>query len=114
MERNYLREKLKAKNCQQIEERIIKNALDIIIIKAVKENMLNGYEIKLLVRRKFGVSLSAGTIYPQIYALEKKDLLKCYEKRGTRCYSLTYKGQTMISAINVMQNRIRVLIRDIY
>jgi DNA-binding PadR family transcriptional regulator len=63
MQKAFPSETSRAKAFKTVEEQIVKKSLDVIVLKAVKEETLSGYEIILLIRSKFGVKLSAGTVY---------------------------------------------------
>ena len=107
-------ETLKKTVSEEIEERLIKNTLDIIILKAVKNGALSGYGIINFIHRKFAVLLSPGTIYAILYFLERKGLVKASVNQRARCYSLTEKGEETLSAILSMQNRIKTFVANIF
>jgi len=103
----------RAKAFKTFEERIVKKSLDIIVLKAVREEPLSGYGIILLIQRKFGVKLSAGTVYSLLRSLERKGLVKANNQK-TRYYTLTEKGEKTLMAITTMRNRIKVLNNNIF
>ena len=98
---------------KKVEERIVKKSLDIIVFKAVKEEPLSGYDIVLLIRRKFGVKLSAGTVYSLLHSLEKKGLIEA-NSLLPRCYMLTEEGEETLNVITTMQSSIRTLNSNIF
>ena len=108
-----LRETTRAKSLRIVEERIVKKSLDIIVLKAVEEEPLSGYDSILLIYKKFGVKLSAGTVYSLLHSLEKRGLIKV-NKQKTRHYKLTEKGKKSLMVITIMQNRIRELINTVF
>lgn len=103
----------RAKALKKVEERIVKKSLDIIVLKAVKKEPRSGYAIILLIHRKFGIKLSAGTVYSLLRSLEKKGLVKANNQK-TRYYTLTEKGEKTLTAITTMRNRIKVLNNNIF
>ncbi len=52
-------------------ERLVKNHLDLIILRLLKAKPRWGYEINLEIRDRFKVYLSAGTLYPLLHAMEE-------------------------------------------
>jgi len=103
----------RAKAVKTVEERIVKKSLDIIVLKAVKEKPLSGYAVILLIHRKFGLKLSAGTVYSLLHSLEKKGFVKS-NKQKARYYTLTEKGEKTLMVITDMQNRIKALNNNIF
>jgi DNA-binding PadR family transcriptional regulator len=103
----------KAKAFKTVEERIVKKSLDVIVLKAVKEEPLSGYNVILFIHRKFGVKLSAGTVYSLLRSLEKKGFVKG-DCQKARYYTLTEKGEKTLMAITTMRNRIKVLNNNIF
>jgi DNA-binding PadR family transcriptional regulator len=103
----------KAKAFKKIEDRIVKKSLDIIILKALKEKPRSGYSIILFINKKFGVKLSAGTVYSLLHSLEKKGLVKT-NKQKIRYYALSEKGEETLRVIKTMENRIKELNNTIF
>ena len=99
---------------EEISERLVRNCLDYIILKAVKNKALSGYEIMSFVHRKFGILLSAGTIYSILYSLERKDLVRATFNQKARCYSLTEKGEATLSVILDMHSEMKALAESIF
>ena len=66
-------------------ERLVKNHLDLIILRLLKAKPRWGYEINLEIRDRFKVYLSAGTLYPLLHAMEEKGYLQAvWEAEGGR------------------------------
>jgi len=82
-------------------ERIVKNHLDLIILKLLKEKPRWGYEINMAVRDMFNVYLSAGTLYPLLHSLEDEGymegLWEAEKGRGRRIYKITVRGEEFLS-----------------
>jgi DNA-binding PadR family transcriptional regulator len=107
-------ETLKGTVIEDLEERLIKNFLDVIILKAVKDELAGGYDILSLMHRKFGVLLSAGSIYSVLYSLERKGLVKARINQRARCYTLTEKGEVTLCVIMATQDRIKAFFGSIF
>ncbi len=88
---------------KDIETRVIKSFLDILIlIEMKKQNNISGYDITAFVNNKFGGILSPGTVYATLYSMERKGLIKGESDGRKTVYALTEKGNAVISAM--MQN----------
>ncbi|HII86079.1 TPA: hypothetical protein HA273_05880 [Candidatus Bathyarchaeota archaeon] len=103
-----------AKASKKIEERIIKKTLDLIVLRALEDESMSGYAIILFVNRKFGIRLSAGTVYSLLYSLERKNFIRAQVGKGAKCYVLSKKGEVTLRALKKMQNRLRALYGDIF
>jgi DNA-binding PadR family transcriptional regulator len=61
---------------KKMNERIIKNFLDIIIMSELRNGPLSGYDIISYIHNKFQLLVSSGTIYSLLYSLERADLIE--------------------------------------
>jgi DNA-binding PadR family transcriptional regulator len=83
-----------------IETRVIKEFLDIIMLCELKaRGALTGYDLAMLEREKFGVSLSPGTVYMTMYAMERRGLIVGKPNGKKTTYSLTVKGERAFEEI---------------
>ncbi|WP_455367418.1 PadR family transcriptional regulator [[Eubacterium] cellulosolvens] len=97
-------------------ERMVKNHLDLIILKLLKIKSRWGYELNLEIRDRFQVYLSAGTLYPLLHSLEEEDHIigvrEHEKKRGRRIYKITEKGEKFLSigenAAETVLRRLRI------
>jgi DNA-binding PadR family transcriptional regulator len=103
-----------ARRAKKIEEQIVKKHIDIIILKAINCESLSGYGIISLIRKKFNVWISPGTIYPLLYTLEQKRIISSYSSRGARFYYLSEKGKETIRLIAATQDKIKALVDKIF
>ena len=77
----------------EIENRIVKGFLDLIVLIAVKnQSGLTGYDIMMHVHRRFGTLISSGTIYSVLYSLERKNMIKGSSDGRKTSYLLTREG----------------------
>ena len=109
-----LSETTRAKAFREIEERIVKDSLDVIILKALKEETLNGYLVNSMIQRRYNIRLSPGTIYSLLYSLEKKGLVESSLRQKPRYYKLTVRGEETLRTIAAMQNRIKAITSTIF
>ncbi len=84
----------------EIETRVIKEFLDIIILCEIKEhNELTGYDLAVMQREKFGISLSPGTVYMTMYSMERRGLIAGHPNGKKTSYMLTEKGERSLENI---------------
>jgi len=87
---------------KEIVQRIVKNLLDVQILRLVDAEPMWGYRIKKQVEAKFDVKPRHGALYPLLNILEQKGFLKSQrhrEKGRTRkVYSITEKGKQYLEA----------------
>jgi len=106
-----------AKDLEKVwRERIVKNHLDLIILRLLKAKPRWGYEINMEIRDRFQVYLSAGTLYPLLHSLENDDFVvgvwESERKRGRRIYKITEKGEEFLTigedAVDTLLRRLGV------
>jgi DNA-binding PadR family transcriptional regulator len=83
---------------EEINERTIKNFLDIVVMAELKKQSLSGYDFIAFINKRFNILISAGTVYSLLYSLERKKLIESLEERK-RTYKLTAKGTKTIDII---------------
>jgi DNA-binding PadR family transcriptional regulator len=84
---------------KDIETRVIKSFLDILILIEMKKQNLSGYDLTAFVNNKFGGILSPGTVYATLYSMERKGLIKGESDGKKTSYSLTEKGIDVITSM---------------
>ena len=103
MSKQYTKEERDNENevLKDLEIEIMKNHLKMIFLLSIKRNgALSGYDLLQRTQDKYQVNLSPGTVYTQLYSLERKNLLKGQmDSSGKRVYSLTSEG---IKATNII------------
>lgn len=78
-------------------ENIVRKNLENIILYSLKKQPMCGYDIIKTVFQRFHVLISPGSVYPLLYSLEDKGILKAeIEKEKTKIYSLTRNGEKII------------------
>jgi DNA-binding PadR family transcriptional regulator len=83
----------------EIENRIVKEFLDLIVLIALKnQSSLTGYDIMMHVNRRFGTLISSGTIYSVLYSLERKNMIKGTSDGRKTSYLLTQEGDQYLKA----------------
>ncbi|MCL5877089.1 MAG: PadR family transcriptional regulator [Candidatus Bathyarchaeota archaeon] len=106
---------MKPKRDEDLTTRIIKNFSDILILKYLKISPLSsGYEILRHLHEKYKITFSPGTIYHEIYLLERKKCLRSEGDEGGRVYSLTAEGEQSLADIFGASKQISQLVSDIF
>ncbi len=81
---------------------MVKNNLDLIILRLLRAKPQWGYEVNMAIRDKFRVYLSAGTLYPLLHSLEEDGHLQgeweSEKGRGRRIYKITETGINFLEA----------------
>ena len=87
---------------KEIVQRIIKNLLDIQLLRMVQTQPLWGYKIKKDVEAGFNVKLRHGALYPALNDLERKGFIESYKQpmkgRSRKVYTITRKGQDFLES----------------
>jgi len=86
-------------------QQLLKGLIDPILLSLISELPMYGYQIvKELERRTEGyLRLKAGTVYPALMRLEKKELLasrweQTTERQGRRYYQITEQGRQFLAS----------------
>jgi DNA-binding PadR family transcriptional regulator len=102
---------MKAAHNDDLKIRTIKSFADILILKFLKLHPLNsGYQILKHMHEEYDILFSPGTIYNEIYALERKSLLKGEGDENGRIYCLTEKGERALCSTAKTSKQIQDLV----
>jgi DNA-binding PadR family transcriptional regulator len=87
---------------KEIVQRIIKNLLDIQLLRLVQAQPLWGYKIKKMVEADFQIKLRHGALYPMLNLLESKGFLTSQKQykggRARKVYTITKTGQEYLQS----------------
>jgi DNA-binding PadR family transcriptional regulator len=80
---------------RDIEKRIIAHFMDLLILSMLNHdgNEISGYDLIKYFNKKFGLLMSPGTVYLQLYSMERKGLLNGRQNRGKTVFTLTQHGK---------------------
>jgi len=85
-----------------LNERIVKSFLDLYTLQLLSGSPRWGFDIIVEAKKKFGVILSPGAIYPLLYALEESGYITgtwdSPVRRGKKIYQITPKGREYLDA----------------
>jgi DNA-binding PadR family transcriptional regulator len=96
------KETKKMQNLQkQVQTKLAKGLLDLIILQFLKTHPMHGYQVITKIRKSFGVYFGPSTIYPLLASLEKKGQVSSAwnmtTERPRKVYTLTAEGEKMLS-----------------
>ena len=98
---------------QKLQRRTIRNFLDILILLILHERPMSGYDIITLIFERFGVFLSAGSVYSMLHVLEREKLIRGYWDGRRRIYILTEKGEALAEITPTLSDTIQNLVLSI-
>lgn len=104
---------LEARIYRDMQERIIKEFMDVIIMTELRNGPLSGYDVISYINAKFNILVSSGTVYSLLYSLERNGLLEGIWRERKRTYKLTDKGEETISTILGAQEKIKAFLSSI-
>jgi PadR family transcriptional regulator PadR len=85
---------------KNIQTKLTKGLLDLIVLQLLDNHPMHGYELIVTIRKFYGVSFGASTIYPILNTMEKKNIIKCHwninGERPKKVYSLTGEGKSLL------------------
>lgn len=85
---------------KNIQTKLAKGLLDLIILQLLDNHPMHGYEVIVTIRKFYGVTFGASTIYPILNLMEKKNYIKCQwsmnSDRPRKVYELTRDGKCML------------------
>jgi DNA-binding PadR family transcriptional regulator len=87
---------------KEIVQHIIRNLLDIQLLRMVQAQPTWGYRIKKQVEAEFNVKLRHGALYPALNALEARGFLESKKQRESgrarKVYAITEDGKAYLQA----------------
>lgn len=105
---------MKLQENDNLETRIIKTFLDILILKHLKKSPLNsGYQVLQYLHDTLNMSFSPATVYHAIYLLERKNLIECQGDENGRIYALTDQGERTLKSTADSIIKIQTLVHSI-
>lgn len=98
---------------EKLHRRLIKSFMDILILAELENRPMSGYATIAFIHNKFGVLVSAGTVYSLLRSLERDEMIKAWIDKSKRIYTLTKKGKKTINAIRNANNEIQNILKDL-
>ena len=92
---------LKELEGEQVQTKLMKGLLDLIVLQFLKTRPMHGYQVITEIRENFRVYFGPSTIYPLLNGLEKKGYVKSEwdmsNERPRKVYRLTVEGQKLLN-----------------
>jgi DNA-binding PadR family transcriptional regulator len=105
---------MKPKSTDDLRARTIKNFADMLILKYIKKHPLSsGYEILRYLYTTYSIVFSPGTIYHEIYRLERKNLIQSQGDENVRMYTITSDGDGALTAAVNASKQMQELVAEI-
>ncbi len=86
---------------KEVQTKLTKGLLDMIILQYLEQESMHGYQVITKIRKGFGVYFGPSTIYPLLGLLEKKGYVKSTwnmdSERPRKVYTLTNEGKNVLS-----------------
>lgn len=98
---------------EELDERIIKNFLDLIVLNDLRTRPLDGYSFLRLIHLRYHLLLSSGTVYSLLYSIERKGLIEGTWRERKRVYSLTDKGKQIIDTVISAPSPIKQFVKSL-
>ena len=86
---------------RRIKYKLIRGLLDLIILIALRENEMSGYEIISFIYDTFNVLLSPGTVYPLVQTLNDQGLIEIATDEKKKTFRLSKRGEGLVNAISI-------------
>jgi PadR family transcriptional regulator, regulatory protein PadR len=100
-------------NQKQIQTKLTKGLLDMIILQYLEKESMHGYQVITQIRKGFGVYFGPSTIYPLLGTLEKKGYVKSTwnmnTQRPRKIYELTNEGKNLL---NYTENTLNLICKN--
>lgn len=77
---------------KRLKEKIEKENLWLFVLSILKEKNMNGKDLRLIIRKKFGFVYGNVTAYKVLYLLESGNYVKSRKEGKFVFYSITRKG----------------------
>ena len=98
---------------KEVQKKLTKGLLDMIILEYLDHESMHGYQLITTVRKGYGVSFGASTMYPLLDILEKKGYVKSAwdmnTERPRKMYKLTAEGK---SVLNFSENSLNLIVKS--
>jgi len=98
----------------QMNERIVKDFLDILILIELKRGSLNYSKLANIFHKRFGEIVDLRLIDSNLKFLEKEELITNRTVKNKKSYALTTKGEEKVKAFQNSKNKILGLFLNLF
>ena len=101
---------------QEIERRIITSFMDFLILSILShsDGYFSGYDIIKHIHTHFRFLASSGTVYANLYAMERNGLLQGTQQNRRRVYRLSPQGYEMVWNLEKANCNVQAIIATIF
>ena len=97
---------------EQLVQRIVRNLLDIHILRLIQAEPMWGYNIIKKIETLYGIKIRHGALYPLLNRLEVNDYIKSRKEiqkgRIRKTYMITEKGEQIIQTYyNILKQQLK-------
>lgn len=82
---------------KKIKIQSVKSLMDIILLAITNDGPITGYDAIGYIHEKYGVMMSAGTVYSHLYSLERHGLVTGNSNEKARIFTLTENGKKILN-----------------
>ena len=105
---------MESKILDQMHRRMVLNFLDMVILMELRKRSLSGYDVIDFVHNKFHMLISTGTVYSNLYVLERNELIRGKLDQRRRVYTLTEQGKENVKAFLNSKDKILGLVLNLF
>jgi len=104
---------LESEIINQMNQRIAKSFLDVLILLELRREAMNGYAVIDHVQNKFRITVEPESAYSILNSLENDKFVKGELVQEKRVYRLTEKGEETVKTIQNLRDKILGLVLNI-
>ena len=99
----------------KVRKRVLTACLDVAIMAQLSERrVLSATNIISIFKKRYNIQLSAGTVYPVLYALERDGNIQRLPNRRKKLYVLTSRGKETIENFRENIGNLNTLIDELF
>ncbi len=98
----------------QMNKRIVKNFLDILILIELRRDSVNYSELANIFHKRFGEIVDFSLIDSNLKFLEKEEMITNRTVKNKKFYALTTKGEEKVKAFQNSKNKILGLFLNLF
>jgi len=84
---------------EKMRMRVLKDFMDIVILKELRNRSMSAYDVIVFIHKKFQILMSSGTVYATLYSMERDGWVKGNNTEARRVYKLTDEGEKTIQTL---------------
>lgn len=89
-----------------MQEKVIKQFIDLIILSALKNGQMSGYDLIVYIKKKYNLKISPGKVYQHLNALSRDGLVVSDQIPRKRIYEMTVDGGNLMAIMQDPEGKI--------